>query len=257
MSRWLTAILLFIWGACFGSFYLVLGKRGPKKEKVVNDRSRCDKCGHNLAWYDLIPIISYITLLGKCRYCKKNISILNPIIEIVMGAFFAFAYLHYSISYEFWIFIIISSIMMIIFISDFSAFTILDSPLIVGSILIIILDLIYKGLKPTLLYVVSGITMFCIMLLIKKIGDLIFKKDSLGGGDIKFAFVIGLTVGFRLSLIVLILSAFLALPYSYAYFFLKKNNEVPFGPFLASSLFIVFLFIDKFNTLLDAITLSL
>ncbi len=257
MPRVLIAIFLFIIGACLGSFYLVLATRGPKKEKVVLDHSRCDKCHHRLAWYDLIPIISYVILFGKCRYCHKKISILNPLIEIAMGGLFAFGYLRFAFSYEFYIFLVLSSLMIIIFISDFSAFTILDSPLIVGGLLIIIIDFIYKGFKPTLMYIIAGLIMFILMLIIKKLGDLLFKRDSLGGGDIKFAFIIGLTLGFRLSLITLILSTFIALPYSFAYFMLKKNNEVPYGPFLASSLFIVFLFIDKFNILLDAITLSI
>ena len=133
--------------------------------------------------------------------------------------------------------------MIIIYISDFSFFIILDSPLLVSVVLIIVLDLIYKDVKTTIFYLLSGLAMFIIMLGIKKIGDLIFKKDSLGGGDIKFAFVMGLALGFKLGLVALILSTFLALPYSYAYFMLKKNNEVPYGPFLASSLFIIFLFI--------------
>lgn len=256
MTKILIAIFLFVIGACFGSFYLVLGTRGPKGEKFVSDRSKCDNCGHVLAWYDLFPILSYIFLLAKCRYCHKKISIVNPIVEIAMGGLFCFSYLYYGISYEFWLFLIISSLMMIIFISDFAYFTILDSPLIIGSVLIVIIDLIYKGLKPTILYVISGIVMFLVMYLIKKLGDFLFKRDSLGGGDIKFSFIIGLVLGFRLSLIALILSAFIALPYSYAYFFLKKNNEVPYGPFLASSLFIIFIFIDKFNTLLNAISIS-
>ena len=86
--------------------------------------------------------------------------------------------------------------------------------------------------------------------LIKIIGDKLFKRESLGGGDIKLAFVIGYALGFRLSLIAIILSSFLALPYSVASLKLQKNNEVPFGPFLVSSLFIVFLFQDKFINIL-------
>ena len=193
MQKELVAILLFIIGACFGSFYLVLGLRGPKKEKIVLDRSRCDECHHPLAWYDLIPVFSFIFLFGRCRYCKKNISILNPLVEIAMGTLFAFGYIRYSFSYEFYIFIIVASLLMIIFISDFSSFIILDSPLIVSAILIIIIDFIFKGFKTTGMYILSGVAMFITMLIIKKIGDLIFKKDSLGGGDIKFAFIIGLS----------------------------------------------------------------
>ena len=134
--------------------------------------------------------------------------------------------------------------------TDFSYYIILDSPLIISSILLFILKFIFFGYKEALISIVSGILLFLVMYLIKIIGDKLFKRESLGGGDIKLAFVIGYALGFRLSLIAIILSSFLALPYSVASLKLQKNNEVPFGPFLVSSLFIVFLFQDKFINIL-------
>lgn len=253
MIKVVISIFVFIIGACFGSFYLVIGKRLPKNEKVCFDRSKCDNCSHVLAWYDLVPIFSYIFLWGKCRYCKKHINILNLVVELTCGALFTFCYLHFGIGYEMFIFMIISSLMVIIYISDFSYYIILDSPLVVSTILSVILMLIYKDLSYLGNHLLSGLGLFITMLLIKKLGDFIFKRDSLGGGDIKLAFVMGLILGFPLGLVALILSAFLALPYSYAFLMLKKNNEVPYGPFLAASLFLVFLFLDKFQTLLDVI----
>ena len=86
---------------------------------------------------------------------------------------------------------------------------------------------------------------------------LLLRKNFIGGGDIKFTFVIGFVLGFRLGLCALILSTFLALPYSCAALMLKKNNEVPYGPFLAASLFVVFLFSEKFMSLLNLIFISL
>ena len=85
-------VLLFIIGACLGSFFLVVGKRLPINEDVLFSRSRCDKCKKELKWYDLIPIFSYVFLKGKCRYCGEKISSLNLIVEIVMGLFFALGY---------------------------------------------------------------------------------------------------------------------------------------------------------------------
>ena len=245
------AVIIFIIGACLGSFYLVVGKRLPKNEDIILSRSKCDSCNHTLFWYDLIPIFSYIFLLGKCRYCHKKISILNFIIEISMGLFFSIGYIYMGFSFKYFIYLILISLMVLIFITDFSYYIILDSPLVISSILIIILKLIYCGYKETIFSILSGIVIFFVMYLIKIIGDKIFKRESLGGGDIKLSFVIGLTLGFRLSLISLILSSFLALPYSVASLKLQKNNEVPFGPFLVSSLFIVFLFYDKFINIIN------
>lgn len=244
-------VLLFIIGACLGSFYLVVGKRLPKNEDIIFSRSKCDNCNHTLFWYDLIPIFSYIFLRGKCKYCHKKISITNLLIEISMGLLFSIGYIYMGFSYRYFIYLILISLMILIFITDFLYYIILDSPLVVSSILIIILKLIYNGYKDTILSILSGIVIFLVMYLIKIIGDKIFNRESLGGGDIKLSFVIGLTLGFRLSLISLILSSFLALPYSVASLKLQKNNEVPFGPFLVSSLFIVFLFYDKFINIIN------
>lgn len=243
-------VLLFIIGACLGSFYLVVGKRLPINEDIFFSRSRCDKCKKNLKWYDLIPIFSYVFLKGKCRYCGEKISPLNLIVEVFMGILFALGYHFIPIGYNFYAYFVLISLVMLIFISDFSYYIILDSPLVISSILLFILKFIYFGYKDALLSLFSGILLFLVMYLIKLIGDKIFKRESLGGGDIKLAFVIGYTLGFRLSLIALILSSFLALPYSVASLKLQKNNEVPFGPFLVSSLFIVFLFQDKFVNIL-------
>ena len=241
------AALVFMIGAVFGSFYLVLSTRLPKKEDIVKSRSRCDYCGKSLKWYNLIPIFSYIFQGGKCIYCHKKIDILNFIIEVITGLLFLICYLIYGLSYGFFISLIISSLVIIIFISDIKYMIILDSPLIVSVVLIFILKLYYFDLNELLLSINSGILLVLVMFLVRFIGNTLFKKDSLGGGDIKFAFLIGLIVKFQLGLIVLILSTFLALPYAVAVLHFKKNSEFPYGPFLAGALLIVFLFIDKFT----------
>lgn len=251
------AVLMFILGSCLGSFYLVVGKRLPIKKNAVNDRSKCDNCDHVLNWWQLIPIFSYVILKGKCHYCHKKISIVNLLMELATGFAFTFAYLHYGLSYEMFAFIVVTSLMLIIFVSDFLYYIILDSPLVVGSIILFFCRWYFEGIKTTVPYLISGIALFLSMYLIKLLGDFLFKRESLGGGDIKFAFVMGQVLGFRLGLCALILSTFLALPYSCASLMLKKNNEVPYGPFLASSLFIVFLFSEKFISLLNLIFISL
>ena len=89
------------------------------------------------------------------------------------------------------------------------------------------------------------------MLLIEKLGTLILKKDSLGGGDIKFAFLMGLALDLKLGIVALVLSTFLALPYAVASVYIMKKNEFPYGPFLAGALFIVFFHLDKFTNLIN------
>lgn len=250
-------IILFCLGACLGSFYLAFGIRVPKGIDIVSDHSRCDSCGHVLSWKELIPIFSYLFLRGRCHHCKAKISPLNIFVELTMAIAFVFSYNFYDSIYGIVMFDIVFSLMMIIFITDFKYYIILDSPLVISSILVILLDFYYLGCKQTLLYILSGVFLFGCMYLIKMFGDFLFKRESLGGGDIKFSFVIGLILGARLGLCALILSTFLALPYSYAFLALKKNNEVPYGPFLASSLFIVFVFSLKFLNLLDFLFMTI
>ena len=89
------------------------------------------------------------------------------------------------------------------------------------------------------------------MLLIGKLGKLIFKREALGGGDIKLAIVIGLILNFKLGLVAIILSSLLAMPYALGVMMLSKNKEVPYGPFLIGGLGIVFIFMEKFNNLIN------
>ena len=88
--------------------------------------------------------------------------------------------------------------------------------------------------------------MFLLLLVIKVVGDKAFKKESLGGGDIKLACVMGIILKIKMGLIALILSSFLALPYAVASLHLKKESEFPYGPFLGGALLIVFYNYDKF-----------
>jgi len=243
-------IVLFMFGAIFGSFFYVVGSRLPKNESILTPRSHCEYCNHTLEWYELIPILSYIIQLGRCRKCKKRITFTYCLIEIVTGILFALAFYLYGLSYEFFAALIVFSLLIIIFVSDFKYMIILDSPLITASILILGLKWYYFGIKTMLLSLASGLIIFAVMFAVLKIGNLVFKKESLGGGDVKLSFVIGVVLGFKLSLAALILSSFLAFPYAFAVMYLGNEKELPFGPFLVSALVIVFLFMDKFANLI-------
>lgn len=244
-------ILSFILGTIMGSFYLVLGTRLPKGEDVVKSRSRCDNCKKILKWYNLIPLVSFIVQKGKCSSCGQKISSEHFFAEIFTGLLFLLTSIYFPFGYNYLTGLIIVSLMVIIFISDFKYMIILDSPLVVSVVLIIILKLIYFGFKTTIYSIISGLILFLIMLLIEKLGSLILKKDSLGGGDIKFAFLMGLTLDVKLGIVALVLSTFLALPYAVASVKIMKSHEFPYGPFLAGALFIVFFHLDKFTNLIN------
>src|SRR4051812_43059867 len=87
----LTNIFIFILGAAVGSFLNVLSDRLPEDRSIMG-RSHCEKCKHTLAWYDLLPILSFFLLRGKCRYCHIKLSFYYPSVEIVTGLVFVLSW---------------------------------------------------------------------------------------------------------------------------------------------------------------------
>ena len=150
-------LLFFILGAILGSFFLVIGTRLPLNENVLTGRSRCDNCKTVLKWYELIPIFSFLFQRGKCNYCHKKISKEHLIMEIVTGLLFGYGYIYYGINLSLFTFLVILSVTLIIFISDFKYMIIIDSHLIIGSIIIFIIRCFELGTTNALLSILYGI----------------------------------------------------------------------------------------------------
>lgn len=244
-------VLLFILGLIMGSFYTVVGLRRPNNESIIKPRSHCPKCNYLLKWYDLIPIVSFVIRGGKCAYCKEKISLIYPVIELFTGILFMLSYVLYGFNYEFLAMLVISSLLILIFVSDFKYMIILDGPLILCSLAILALKWIYFGGKTALLSIISGIVLLIVMSFIKFLGDAIFKKESLGGGDIKLSFFIGCVLGIRLGFISLVGASIIALPYAIVVVLSNKEKEIPFGPFLISSLLLTFVFMEQITNFLS------
>lgn len=244
--NFITSCYIFIIGTVLGSFYGVVGSRLPKKESLLHPGSHCEFCNHSLKWYELIPVFSYLFQLGKCRKCHKSLPLTYLTTELFCGILFVLSYFQFGFSPSFFISCILSSLVVIIFVSDMLYMIILDSPLIISSGMIIITLLITKGISQAGIAIMSGVGSFLTILLIGKLGNILFKKESLGGGDIKLSFVIGLSLGYKMAMFSFIFATFLALPYAIVCLFLKEGHEVPFGPFLVSAMWIVFFFFEKF-----------
>lgn len=243
--------LLAVFGLLFGSFYLVVATRLPNNESVITPGSHCDNCKHELKWYELIPVISYILQGGKCRKCGAKIPIITVIIEIVTALAFCLSYYLYHFGYGFFALIILLSLTIIIFISDFKYYIISDEPLITAILLILTFKYRFFGFKAFILAMVAGLILFLVFLTIKYLGDKSFKRESLGGGDVKLAILIGTTLGIKLGLASFILAAFIAFPYAIFVSIFKKEAIVPFGPFLISALVIVFVYMQFFVDLIN------
>ena len=242
---------LAILGLVFGSFYLVVATRLPEEKSIIKPGSHCDNCNHLLKWYELIPVISYMLQKGKCRSCGAKIPFLTVIIEIITGVAFALPYYFYGFEYKYFAAVVIFSLTIIIFISDFKYYIINDSPLFTAIILILGLKLYFIGIGAVTHSLISGLFMFGLFLLIKFMGDRMFKKESLGGGDIKLAILLGVVLNIKLGLTAFVLSAFIAFPYALFVSIFKKEGLVPYGPFIIASLAIVFSFSTYFTQLVN------
>lgn len=216
-------IYLFIVGLFFGSFYNVVALRLSNNESIIFPGSHCVNCNHKLSWYELIPVFSYIGLKGKCKKCKTHISFQYPFVEILTGILFALSYHIYGFSYNTLISIVISSIVVVTLISDFKYMIILDEALIVGSLALFILFFLQGGMVKVGTQFINGTLMFVIVLIIKLLGDFVFKQESLGWGDVKLAFVAGLALGLRVGVLYIFIASLLALPYALFTMIIKKR----------------------------------
>lgn len=232
-------VLFFILGSVMGSFFHVVATRMSNDESIIAPSSRCHICDHKLKWYELIPIVSYIIQGGKCRKCGSYLPLSYLVIEIVTGILYAVCYHEYGLSPELIISVIFISILIIVIVSDIEHMIILDEVLVFGSVITIIFYLILYGLDVTVYHVLDAALAFVAMYALKLLGDFIFKKESLGGGDIKLMFFFGLVIGLPLSVITIFVATFIAFPIALFVLFSRRDNMIPFGPFLSMAAILI------------------
>ena len=246
-------VIIFILGSVMGSFLNVLAVRLSNNESILWPSSHCPNCHHKLKWYELIPIVSYIVQKGRCRKCKVRIPISYLVIELVTGVLYAVSYHSFGFSYEYIISLIFISSLIVIIVSDIEYMIILDEVIAISSILIILLELIFFGLNFTVEKIVSGILAFVTMYMIKLIGDKLFKRESMGGGDIKLMFLFGIVIGYALSICDIFLATFIAFPVAIFILFSRRDNLIPFGPFLAMGAILIHISKVDFTSIINFI----
>ena len=246
----LVAIIFFVFGLVFGSFFQVVGLRLPKGESIIKPASHCPNCDEKLKWYQLIPIVSYIIQGGKCSNCKKHISIKYPLYELLTGICFALCYVVFGFSIDIIIPITLISVLIIVIISDVEYMVIPDEILFIGTVLILIETLVINGWSSFFTSFIGGLLGFILMYGIKLLGDFAFKAESLGGGDIKLFFLLGVVFNFDTLVAILFLSSFFALPYAISILLMKKDNVVPYGPFISlTAITLILLKVTNFSLL--------
>ncbi|MEG1528242.1 MAG: prepilin peptidase [Clostridia bacterium] len=238
-------ILVGITGACFGSFANVLIYRLPNNMSIVSPDSHCVSCNHPISWYDNLPIISYIILRGRCRYCKAKFSPRYMIVELLTAILFCLALMWFGINYYTIIVCLALVTMLAIFFIDWEHQIIPDS-LVIALLVCGIASMFFSNVvwwERLVGFAGCGLILFLIGLLTSKIA----KKDALGFGDVKLVAVCGLLVGYKAGLLAIFMASVFAGIYLLFIKIVKKQSiDKPFGfaPFLTLAFAICMFFGD-------------
>lgn len=134
-------LLIFIYGLIIGSFLNVLIYRIPREESIVFPSSHCPKCNTSLKWYDNIPLFTYLSLKGKCRYCGVKISRQYPAIESLNAIIYLVLFFYFNFTADFVFYALISSVLVVITVIDLKEMIIPD----ILVVIILILSVLHKG----------------------------------------------------------------------------------------------------------------
>lgn len=238
----------FIAGLIFGSFANVVIYRVPRNLSIIRPRSKCPSCDAPVKAYDNIPIVSFLILGGKCRNCGKPIGWRYPLTELTNGLLYVLAFYIYLYKAQnpglFLVSIYLSTVFLIIFLIDYD-FRIIPDSLSISGIIIgfgvsFIPGLTIGPLQSGIGILVGGL----LFLAIAELGDRIFKKESMGGGDVKLAAMLGAFMGWKGIFLILCLASLLGTIIGLTILALAKDKQaahtVPFGPFLVTAGLITF-----------------
>ncbi len=261
----MSIFFIFVFGIFLGSFLNVLIDRLPRGERITG-RSYCENCKKTLTWKDLIPVLSFLYLRGKCRYCGSKLSSYYPFVELVTGVMFALTYLlifnfqfsifneiinHKSLIINLFYYLFVVSSMIVIFFADLKYGIIPDKvlfPAIIFTSSFLLFDAMYHKLVydtvlgyPLINHILSAFGGFGFMLFL----FIITKGKGMGFGDVKLVFLIGLILGFPGIFYAVYLAFLTGGAFAIILVLWKKKklkSEVPFGPFLVVNFFIAFFF---------------
>jgi len=234
--EWIWLIFVFAFGSCVGSFLNVVIYRLPRDKSLISPASSCPACNRRIRFYDNIPVISFLVLRRCCRHCGEKISWRYPLVELLTAILFTLVVIVYGFSLQSLSYILLTAMLIPITFIDLEHFIIPDYVTIPGAILGLILA-VFSGhiaiLNAVIGLLVGGVS----LLLIGVIGDKLFKKESMGGGDIKLSALLGAYLGWQQVIFVLVCASFLGAVIGLAGILISKRIKetrlIPFGPFLA------------------------
>ncbi|MDO8658700.1 MAG: prepilin peptidase [Candidatus Levybacteria bacterium] len=246
-------VLILIIGLSIGSFLNVLIFRLDKRGGILTGRSECPKCGKQLKWYDLFPVVSYVFLARKCRYCKTDISFVYPLVEFLTGLSFVAIYISFTnqtLSLTMGLFyVLIISVFISIILFDYLYFLIPDK-IILPTITITILFNYFFRQPEFMTLLLSALTLsgiFAIMYLVSK-------GEWVGLGDAKLLFLIGLVLGYPLGFLSMIFSVWIAALVGIGLMISGRANRktaLPFGSFLAGISILIIIFQNEIQKIVQ------
>jgi len=250
-------LIVFIFGLVVGSFLNCIiyrlalpnfskknlgGLKGRPRRKAsfLRGRSFCPHCKHTLNWQDLIPLLSFLILKRKCRYCRQKISFQYPLVELATGFLFVLN-VHYLEGLLFTVYcLLLSCFLIIIFVYDLKHFIIPDKVIYPAIIIALIFNfqfLIFNEFSIFNCSILSAVGAAAFFLAI----IIISKGKWMGFGDVKLAFFMGLLLGFPNILVALFFAFLIGAIIGIGLILAKRKtlkSEVPFGPFLVAGTFI-------------------
>jgi len=234
---------VFIFGLIAGSFLNCVIYRLEQGQSFLKGRSYCPLCKYTLSWQDLVPVLSFLFLRGKCRYCRQKISLQYPLVELATGILFVLIFLF---AFNFLYYLIMGCFLIIIFVYDLKHYIIPDS-VIYPAILISVIWYLISGIFLNIytkyeilntIYSALGAAAFFLLIV------LISRGKWMGVGDIKLAFLMGLLLGWPNILVALFSAFFIGAIIGTGLIAAgrkKLSSEVPFGPFLVTGTFLAML----------------
>jgi len=241
-------VVFALLGSAIGSFLNVCIDRLPVGKSLVYPPSHCDTCQHHLSPKDLIPVLSYLWLRRRCRYCQASIPRRLFWVEVGNGFLFAFIYWHYGLSAEFAVTAFYGSLFIVLGVIDLEHRLILNKIVYPAAVVALIIDAFLPppGIFdvylpwPWLLGIANGViggAIGFVFLLIPFIISLpIYKQEGMGLGDVKMAILIGLVTGPLLVFVALLMGVILGGLVAGILLLLKikkRKEAIPFGPFLS------------------------
>ncbi len=239
--------ILFVFGLLLGSFGNVVIHRLPLGESVVRPRSRCPGCRQPIAWYDNVPVFSWLLLRGKCRKCSQAISVRYPLVELITGCLFVAILQKYGISWTTLELLIFSWSLVIVSFIDIDHMILPDVFTLSG----VAIGLVGAALNPEREFLPSLVGVLFgggFLWLIAYLYLVFRKEEGMGGGDIKLLAWIGALLGWTALPFVVLLSSILGAAVGLGLALRRKaglRSAIPFGPYLALGALVYILGGDK------------